>query len=533
MSISNYDAEYIKYNIKCFFEHYELEKRIVKLTADCIILKKMTKEVDKMIPRDDQDTSNTSIYKHNKAISTRPNCNPKIATNTTSLERKKSHKKDLISKRDPKNIEKRKKTERALTNEKRENNRLITKSPTVKTHRFNQSFHHTSALSKDKSVRNLSTTKSIDFSLSNERVNPLTKANKRNNQAQTPINKLSNLLKEHKSKDFNTVKKTKINDESYSTEPNKKGVVKAHTPTISRGPTPTKKTKVTNHITPKLGKKSEKKIDSMTPTTPTATHSKLKQGKRPTTPKIGEFKDQTTNRSISPIEQLSSKENNKRTAQQQKSNQIKTNKPKIIAGRSKKKKDITLNTSKESIKSDSENEITEEILQAQRNKYINTYITPRVMFSSSRLKTIYLLLKSGYLPIAQKIKIAIAHSELYAQFPGKILYKELLSNYEKEYINKEQLLSRYDSTLINKTFIASKTAQNGLNFITKDEEAYLLKKAQPKEINQIFTVVLILINENIAIIPEEERISYLIDTVYPKYQVDNISKPNNIYYYPL
>ena len=40
---------YIKYNIKCFFNYYCLEERIIKVNADCIILNQMIDEVNSLM----------------------------------------------------------------------------------------------------------------------------------------------------------------------------------------------------------------------------------------------------------------------------------------------------------------------------------------------------------------------------------------------------------------------------------------------------------------------------------------------------
>ncbi len=45
--------------------------------------------------------------------------------------------------------------------------------------------------------------------------------------------------------------------------------------------------------------------------------------------------------------------------------------------------------------------------------------------------------------------------------------------------------------MISKQFIPSKTAQNGLNFITKDEESNLIKKEQSPDIINVFKFILI------------------------------------------
>ena len=51
----------------------------------------------------------------------------------------------------------------------------------------------------------------------------------------------------------------------------------------------------------------------------------------------------------------------------------------------------------------------------------------------------------------------------------------MISSYETKYIKCSEFLSKYDLNIINKPFIPTKTAQNGLNFITKDEEGYITR----------------------------------------------------------
>jgi hypothetical protein len=74
---------------------------------------------------------------------------------------------------------------------------------------------------------------------------------------------------------------------------------------------------------------------------------------------------------------------------------------------------------------------------------------------------------------------------------------------------------------LDKTFTPSKTAQNGLNFITIQEENNLCTKDQPQEIVNIFKLIYIYLNETI---PEEVNIfDYLMHTLLKKYKADNLS----------
>ena len=95
---------------------------------------------------------------------------------------------------------------------------------------------------------------------------------------------------------------------------------------------------------------------------------------------------------------------------------------------------------------------------------------------------------------------------------------------ETKYIKCSEFLSKYDLNIINKPFIPTKTAQNGLNFITKDEEGYLIKKEQPQEMISLFTVIYVLLNENYEQIEPQRIISNLFTEIYAKYQVDTIKE---------
>ncbi len=78
--------------------------------------------------------------------------------------------------------------------------------------------------------------------------------------------------------------------------------------------------------------------------------------------------------------------------------------------------------------------------------------------------------------------------------------------------------------MIIKQFTPSKTAQNGLNFVTKDEENNLCKKEQPEEILNVFRLVYILLNEPLINIPPQKLIENLTTVVFEKLGVENLSK---------
>lgn len=79
-------------------------------------------------------------------------------------------------------------------------------------------------------------------------------------------------------------------------------------------------------------------------------------------------------------------------------------------------------------------------------------------------------------------------------------------------------------SLIVKQFTPSKTAQNGLNFVTKDEENNLCKKEQSEEILNVFRLVYILLNEPYSQITPQKMIENLLTVVFEKISVENLSK---------
>jgi hypothetical protein len=77
---------------------------------------------------------------------------------------------------------------------------------------------------------------------------------------------------------------------------------------------------------------------------------------------------------------------------------------------------------------------------------------------------------------------------------------------------------------VTKPFAPSKTAQNGLNFVTKDEESNLSKKEQPNEIINIFRLVYMIVGEEYEQFSPNQIISNFITNLLPKLKADNLSK---------
>ena len=114
--------------------------------------------------------------------------------------------------------------------------------------------------------------------------------------------------------------------------------------------------------------------------------------------------------------------------------------------------------------------------------------------------------------------------------------RALLIEYEEKIKSNQALISKYEKVnlainkdavvdnQVNKVFSPSKTAINGLNFITKEEEIILIKKEYPNEVLNIFRAIYIVINENYSGLPGNKIIDNLINSVIPKRKLENLSK---------
>lgn len=98
----------------------------------------------------------------------------------------------------------------------------------------------------------------------------------------------------------------------------------------------------------------------------------------------------------------------------------------------------------------------------------------------------------------------------------------------------EKILSKYIndqeySTLITEPLKASKTAKNGLSLFSKDEESNLINKEQPKEINNFFKFLALLLNKDIK--NEEIIEDNFIKTFFQKVIPENMTLSKRYYFF--
>lgn len=101
-------------------------------------------------------------------------------------------------------------------------------------------------------------------------------------------------------------------------------------------------------------------------------------------------------------------------------------------------------------------------------------------------------------------------------------YSEITQKYAE--VNKRVKKDLTVEVQVSKPFTPSKTAQNGLNFITRDEESNLSKKEQPNEIINIFRLIYMIVDEEYEYLPQNQIISNFIQVLLPKLKGENLSK---------
>jgi hypothetical protein len=90
-------------------------------------------------------------------------------------------------------------------------------------------------------------------------------------------------------------------------------------------------------------------------------------------------------------------------------------------------------------------------------------------------------------------------------------------------VSSELAKNKVDENILKKKFSPSKTAQNGLNFFTKENENYLLK-SDSKEAKDILKLIYILLNEKYDHLSDTHLGLFLLKNILPRYKVENISK---------
>lgn len=120
-------------------------------------------------------------------------------------------------------------------------------------------------------------------------------------------------------------------------------------------------------------------------------------------------------------------------------------------------------------------------------------------------------------------------------------HKLIIENYKPKYIIKdyarlveirisilEEFLNTYIAEpeveyLVSKSFKPSRTAQNGLNFITKEEEENLRNMEYNDEIANIVRIIYILMKQNYDKVNPEMLVENLFSNIFQKFKIENLS----------
>ena len=479
MSISNEEKEYIVFNIKGFFEHLKLEKRIKKVEKNIEEIIKMKKETECLL----------NFIKENPQLQ------------SIIIEKNTHQKKNLLSTKSQDNIFS--KTVQTKEKEKIKSKvtfqRPITPEITLKK-KINKKQN------TNKGVNDLG--KSVDFS-------------------KIQIKKSTdNMLKDMK----DSIKHEKLNENKLIKSTEKKSDFKKLT-----------KNKSTENIKfPVKKHKIEKEKNDNKISKHVVLKSKLSE--RPKTPEVNNIKKRRKNVTnvnlgktskknkdninfkeslVNEINKMENKNNEKEKEENNnniinfengsfgnKNNENKSSESIKVFNNGSFGSNNNNNTNKTSNKKVSNFEI-------KKNDLINKEIKK---FSNPKTTALYYLLNSGFFGIKSKIRYIFINKELHDNFNIKELLKQLLSDYENEYQKFTLIINKYDI----KPFIPDDIMQNSLNFLNKEEEKKLSSNEQKIEIINIFKFLLLILGEDISKIEDKNIINYTFKDIYNKYNVNNI-----------
>lgn len=153
---------------------------------------------------------------------------------------------------------------------------------------------------------------------------------------------------------------------------------------------------------------------------------------------------------------------------------------------------------------------------------------PQQLNHNQQLQTLYIMLNQHYLPSRSMFNIITANTTLYNAFKCDLTFilQHEVDALSLQIQSIENLFSKYNDidNYISKTFYPSKTAQNSLSFVTKAEEANLIKKNDlHNDIGLLFKLVYIIIDEDYEDnTPPNKLIENLVNVVFPKYEVSDV-----------
>ena len=124
--------------------------------------------------------------------------------------------------------------------------------------------------------------------------------------------------------------------------------------------------------------------------------------------------------------------------------------------------------------------------------------------------------------------------EVYREYPAYETLKDYIALLEENIKSKEEYLSLYlsnpiEELLITKPFVPSKTAQIGINFITRQDEQLFSHEnlnniAGKEEVIGVLKIIYILLRQNYEKVDENLLGDYLINKILVKMKVDSLSK---------
>lgn len=162
-------------------------------------------------------------------------------------------------------------------------------------------------------------------------------------------------------------------------------------------------------------------------------------------------------------------------------------------------------------------------------KYI--YKIPEQLKSNNKITMMYILTKTYYLIPKKKYILITLLPLLYKEAYNSSLsffIEPKITNIKSQIKEIESLFSSYGDieSYLSKTFFPSKTAQNSLTFVTKEEELNLSKREDlPKEIGFLFQLVYYIFDEKFDdTMTINQLITDFLNTIIPKYDAKDLSK---------
>ena len=140
------------------------------------------------------------------------------------------------------------------------------------------------------------------------------------------------------------------------------------------------------------------------------------------------------------------------------------------------------------------------------------------------------------IPLKTRLLFSRINKNVYREYPARIVLRDYsyllndnvkcLENHLTFYFNQPENESK-----VNKVFAPSKTAQNGLNFLSKEDEAKLIKEdfsslPAHQEIISSFKIILILLKQNYEIFEDNELPKALLTIIMKKFKIESLSKIN-------